>query len=273
MKSRLNMSACLMRQKTILEDIYCEAPYQIMQPFYENGWMEAVIMSSSAGIFGGDYFESLFDIRENAKIRIRSQSYEKVFQRKEQAAVKKVRINAGKGAKCVYLPYPVIPFSKSRYECDTEIQLYNSSTFLYGDIFNCGRVGMEERFEMDWFHSRTKVYVDGRLAFADHTFINPVQWDYSRMGFWHGYTHNGMLYIHFPERSQEDAFLEWFRNWCEEEFRMKRNTGSPPLYWGSTKCLLGIGIRVLGTEGDLIYQAFEKAAEKICSENSDPLTP
>ncbi len=258
MKSRLYMSAGLMQKKTILKDVYCEAPYRIMQPFYEKDWMEAVLMSSSAGIFGGDNFESHFEIGEGAKVCMKSQSYEKVFQRKEQSAVKCIKIEAARDAAGIYLPYPVIPFAKSRYECSTEIYLHDRCTFLYGDIFNCGRVGMEERFKMDWFCSRTKIYHAGRLVFADHTYIKPEQWNYDRMGLWHGYTHNGMLYIHFPDKQREDGFLKWFR-----DLKTELVSDTPPLYWGSTRCLSGIGIRVLGMEGDAIYQAFEKIAEKV----------
>lgn len=262
MKSRLYVSACMMQKKTILKDVYCEAPYQIMMPFYDGGWMETVIMSSSAGIFGGDDFESHFEIREGAKVRVKSQSYEKVFQRKEQPAVKRLRIEIAKNAAGIYLPYPVIPFAQSRYESDTEIYLKDSCTFLYGDIFNCGRVGMKEQFEMDWFRSRTKIYENNQLVFADHTCLNPEQWDYSGIGLWHGYTHNGMIYIHFTDKQQEDVFLKWFRDWSKKD---GKGTGAdiPPLYWGSTRCLSGIGIRVLGMEGDRIYQAFEKIAEKV----------
>lgn len=263
MKSRLHMSACLMQEKTILKDVYCEAPYQIMLPFYDGDWMETVIMSSSAGIFGGDDFESGIEVGEGARVRIKSQSYEKVFQRKEQPAVKRVKIEVKKNAAGIYLPYPVIPFAKSRYECNTEIYLHDSSIFLYGDIFNCGRVGMKEQFEMDWFCSRTRIYMEGHLVFADHTYIKPEQWDYGRIGLWHGYTHNGMLYIRFPDKLREDIFLEWFRNQRKMEESQENDLDMPPLYWGSTRCLSGIGIRVLGMEGDRIYQAFEKIAEKV----------
>lgn len=263
MKSHLHVSACLMQQKTILKDVYCEAPYQIMLPFYKKDRMETVMMSSSAGIFGGDFLESFFNVENGAKIRIKSQSYEKVFQRKEQSAVKQVQINVAQGANCIYLPYPIIPFAKSRYECSTEVHIHGSSTFLYGDIFNCGRVGMNERFEMDWFRSYTKIYKDDRLAFADHTYINPQLWDYSKIGFWHGYTHNGMLYLHFPKKSQEDEFLKWFNGWSKENFGMGRAATGSPVYWGCTRCLSGIVLRVLAMEGDLIYEAFEIIAEKV----------
>ena len=262
MKSRLYVSACRRQEKTILEDIYCEAPYQIMMPLYDGDWMETVIMSSSAGIFGGDCANTHINAKKGVKLRIKSQSYEKVFQRKEQKAVKKVQIQIDEGAECVYLPYPVIPFAKSRYECDTEVRLHKDSTFLYGDIFNCGRIGMAERFEMDWFQSRTKIYVEDRLAFADHTYINPKQWNYYKLGLWHGYSHNGILYIYFPKKMQEDMFLEWFRKWSET-FAEKKLLAGSGIYIGSTRCISGVGIWVLGMEGDFIYQIFEGVAERI----------
>lgn len=262
MRSRLHVSACLMQQKTILKDVYCEAPCQVMLPFYDGDWMETVLMSSSAGIFGGDHFESLYEIEKGTRVRVKSQSYEKVFQRKEQPAVKKVQIQVAEDAKCVYLPYPVIPFAKSRYECGTNVHLQDSSTFLYGDIFNCGRVGMKEQFEMEYFHSCTNIYIGERLVFADNTYIDPARWNYNRLGLWHGYTHNGMLYIHFPEESQEKEFLTWFRDWSKDTFGTGENENSP-VYWGSTRCLSGIAIRILGLEGDFIYQAFENIAKRI----------
>lgn len=84
------------------------------------------------------------------------------------------------GAKVKYFPYPVIPFQNSKYHADNEIMLSKDATLVYSDIFTCGRVGMGERFKMKSYRSKTKIYIEDQLVFADHTYICPQKFHYQK---------------------------------------------------------------------------------------------
>lgn len=249
MKSRLYLETEDRNGKTIIKDVYFTAPYKIMSPFEENNYIEIMQMSASAGLLEGDIVQGDFLFRENSNVRYTSQSYEKIFRCKEAGIRKKVRIQVEKGAKIVYLPQPVIPFGGSVFQGDTQIYLEHPEVFAYGEVVTCGRSGMGEKFQMNCYESKCKIYVGGRLVFADHTLLQPQKFDYKNMGMWREYTHNGLLYIYVEENAEEERLLAALRTMCE----------TTTMLMGVSKCLRGILLRALAKSGDEIYKIFEKA--------------
>ena len=59
--------------RTVLSDVDFTAPIKIAKPFYHNEYTEAMIMTASAGILEGDYFEIRIDAENNSKLRITGQ--------------------------------------------------------------------------------------------------------------------------------------------------------------------------------------------------------
>lgn len=253
MESRLFLETDFSYGKTNIKDIYFTSPYKIMSPFTDGSHMEVMLMSSSAGLLGGDSFMQELVFGENSDVTFTSQSYEKVFHTKALQAVKRTSIKAGASSRVKYMPYPVIPFSNSNFYSETNIQLDKTSNFLYCDIFTCGRTGMGEFFEMQRYQSKTKIYVDGKLAFADHTLIDPKQFDYRTMGMWGSFTHNGLLYLYTADQNRETELVEHIRaEAAKEEFPS-----------GVTRCRKGIVVRTLAMSGEKIYKLFQRAAELV----------
>ena len=114
---------------------------------------------------------------------------------------------------------------------------------------------MNEYFLLKRFQSKVKFYVDNKLAFADNTLISPEEFDYTDIGMWHGYSHNGMMFVYLSNKSNkndETLFIENCREIASETMSDK--------YVGVTKCLKGILIRALSTSGDSIYNFFNKVS-------------
>ena len=105
---------------------------------------------------------------------------------------------------------------------------------------------------MKSYRSKTKIYIEDQLVFADHTYICPQKFHYQKMGMWREYTHNGFLYIYCPNEEKMHRILSKVQKMTTEH-----------MIFGVTRCCEGIGIRVLGNQGDQIFQFFQKIADEV----------
>lgn len=235
-------------EKTNIKSIYYLPPYKIMHPFMDGEKMEVMLMSSSAGFLAGDIFDCNITLEEKAHVTFLSQSYEKILDTKEDTATKNLNVVMGDSATLKYLPFPSIPHANSHYVVKNEIRMTGSGTLVYSDIFSCGRVGMGERYALKKFVSKTKVYIDEKLCFADHTLISPSEMRYDRIGMWGDFTHNGMLYVFLPEEEKLDGLIRQIKESYEEA----------KVFAGVTRCKKGILLRTLGFSGEELYNLNKK---------------
>ena len=233
---------------TEIEDAFYTSPYKVMHPFHNGKHSDIMMMAASAGLLGGDHFSLQLEFGESSDATFLSQSYEKVFNTDGKIASKDIDINVGADARVNYMPYPAIPFAGSNYQSNAIIKINPSATFLYADIFTCGRTGMGEFFAMEKFQSKSRFYVGEQLAFADHTLIDPKKFDYTKIGFWGNYTHNGMMFVYSPEKE----FLLQFKDKIREAG--KDFDGIV----GTSFTEKGLVIRALAMRGETIWNFFEK---------------
>lgn len=237
--------------KTNIKDLYCNPPYRIMSPFMNGDHMEVCLMSSSAGLLGGDTFSLELDIGINCNVTFVSQSYEKILNTGDNFASRKLDVTVGRGASLMYLPYPAIPFSGSSFYADNIIHLQKDSKLAYSDVFSCGRVGMGEYYELNIYKSNTRVYLEDTLIYADNTTICPEQINYKTLGLWGNYTHNGMLYLYSENNEQLLKMMN-----VSSDFVRETN-----LLSGVSRCAEGILIRTLGFSGDSIFTFHRKIVD------------
>ncbi len=248
MESKVYLKAKFNGKKTICDDVFFTPPYKIISPLYNKNEAEIVIMSSSAGLLKGDIVDMEFDILENTNIRISSQSFEKIFNTMDGKVIKNVKITAKSGSFIKFMPYPTIPFENSNYQNKVIVDLEENCRFYYGDVFNCGRVHSGEKFKLKNFENFLRVNVNNLPVFIDNTMINPTLWNYDEIGLWQGYTHSGLLYIY-----GNDEILDEIRVLGE---KMLSNCE-----FGVSLCKKGICVRVLGDNGDKIYNFFDKISK------------
>lgn len=253
MESRLFLETAFQNNRTQIKDVYFTSPYKIMSPFVDGSHIEVMQMAASAGMLSGDVFQLELKFGRQSDVTYTSQSYEKVFRSKGKRTEKKVTIEVGEQAKIKYMPYPVIPFAESDFFGKNSIKVHPFATVLYADIFNCGRTGMGEYFQMKQYESSTRIYIDEQLAFADRTVLRPEQFQYQTMGMWQDFTHNGMLYLYLPEKEQEEKQIEWIRK------EAKNLDG----LCGVSRCQRGMVVRTLTMSGDKIFQFFKHISEQV----------
>lgn len=258
MKSELQLTTRFNHGQTEVEDMYFTSPYKIMSPFREGDILEFMQMCASAGLLMDDEYDLRVDVGDNCNVSFISQSYEKVFNTKEGKAKKNTDIKVGKKAMLLFTPYPVIPFADSDYESDNRIRIREDSKFMYCDIFSSGRTGMGESFLMKKYHSKTTVYMEDELVFADHTLLTPDLINYEKKGLWDGYTRNGMMYLY--GFGDGDEILSNIRSMAvsRDNFQL-----------GATKCKKGILLRVLGEQSDEIWKLFMEIKRAVLNNITD----
>lgn len=235
---------------TEIGDAFYTSPYKVMHPFHNGKHSDIMMMAASAGLLGGDHFSLQLEFGESSDATFLSQSYEKVFNTDGKIASKDIDINVGADARVNYMPYPAIPFAGSNYQSNVRVQIHPSATFYYTDIFTCGRTGMGEFFAMEKFQSKSRFYVGEHLAFADHTLIDPKKFDYTKIGFWGNYTHNGMMFVYSPDKK----FLD-------EKKAKVRDVGKKfDGIVGISNAEKGIILRALSMRGENIWTLFGSIA-------------
>ena len=193
---RLYIETVREKGKTVISDSFFSAPFKITKPFENGAMIEIMIMQASAGILEGDNHDIELKICSGSKVIITGQSYTKIFRMDKGSAEQRVKIVVEKDAFLFYLPCPVIPFKKSEFININEVYLEEGAHFVMQDVFACGRKAMGERFEFRKYHSRTAVYENNKLVFVDNTRLVPKEMDISDIGYFEGYTHQGMAYFY-----------------------------------------------------------------------------
>lgn len=183
------------------------APFKVMHPFHQDGFLQIMVVKVSAGLMAGDRQSIAIDLEPGTKAEFLSQSYEKIHQMMEGEAIRKGRIAVGHDATLFYAPLPVLPFADSAFRSDFAIDLADeTSRLFYSDILACGRAARGERFAYRLYRSRVRIKSSGKLIYADNFRFAPQNDDADYEGFtqYEGYTHLGNYVIcHFSVSEEE----------------------------------------------------------------------
>lgn len=243
--SHLFLKAENAKGRTVISGSSFTAPLKIAKPFYHDDYTEIIMMTASAGILEGDFYDIEINVMKNASLKFTGQSYTKIFKATDKGAMQRTKINVKSGASFLYCPMPIIPFEESSFTNTTEVYLDGNCHFVMYDILSCGRTAMCETFLFQSYRSRTTVYIDGKMRFLDNQLLIPGEIDLSGIGFFEGYSHMGMMYLY----GYENIVIPGSE---ENEIAM-------------TKASDGICVRAFSNSADEILQQFHWIISKNCS--------
>lgn len=116
------------------------APFKVLHPFHQDGFLQIMVVKVSAGLMAGDRQSIAIDLEPGTKAEFLSQSYEKIHQMAGGEAVREGRVTVGRDATLFYAPLPVLPFADSAFRSAFAIELADeTSRLFYSDILACGR--------------------------------------------------------------------------------------------------------------------------------------
>lgn len=189
--SILRVKSAIKDGHAYLSDVAFSAPFKIMKPFHvgERG-LQVLVLTASAGIMEGDTQEIEIIAGEGSKLEFLTQAYEKIHKMEEGEAVRKTKLVVGKNAQLKYHPLPTIPFAKSAYRSETEIELEDESArLIFTEVLSCGRAARGEKFEYRYYHNLVTAKQAGHYIYRDNTIYEPEKFEMEGMGMYEGYTH------------------------------------------------------------------------------------
>ena len=167
-RGRLSLVFGLQDGRTILKDSYCEVPFKITRLTDSSSRVpQLMLMSCTAGLFGGDDVECSIRVERGAHVQIVQQSATKVHPSQDRLAIQKNRICIEAGASLQLYLEPVIPFAESRLNQSTKVEVETGGEFAYWEAFMPGRVGRGESWQFRELTSETLLIVGGKLSYLD----------------------------------------------------------------------------------------------------------
>ena len=135
-------------------------------------------MSASPGIMDGDRLTIQVNVKPQAQMKLFTQSFNKLHPMKN-GAFQDTIVNLKENSILHYIPHPVTPFKDSIFKAENSIHMDTSSTLIWGDILDAGRIYMNEAFLFNKVNMRTRVYRNNKLIITDQqcwkTAVQPVR--------------------------------------------------------------------------------------------------
>ncbi|MGN0099928.1 MAG: urease accessory protein UreD [Dietzia sp.] len=139
--------------RTVLADRFQKSPLQVMRPLYLDPAMPGMpvvfVMSTGGGIVGGDRLDMDIRFAEGAHALVTTQAANRVHRMDVGYATQNVALRLGDGAVCEWLPDPLIPYGRSRFQQRLRAEVPESATLIAADILTAGRVARGELWDVD----------------------------------------------------------------------------------------------------------------------------
>lgn len=244
MDSKIVLNVAKEDGRSRLKESYHNAPYKLTHygAAHLTDHLEMIIMSASPGIMDTDHLDIDVHVKENAQLKLFTQSFNKLHPMKTGAS-QYTEAHVAKGGIFHYIPHPVTPFKDSIFKATNHIHLAEDSVLMWGDIISVGRIYMKEAFEFDRLHTQTKIFRSGKLAFIDNQLLCPKMQPIQKMLFFEGYTHQATFLF-------SALFAQELKAELDEILTVDYNDISYGFTQASSDVVV---LRALGSDGELLY--------------------
>lgn len=151
---------------TRIADIFETGGLRLKVPNSGNG-CEAVLINTAGGMTGGDRSQCSCVAGRNSKLRITTQSAEKIYRAESEPAVVSVGLTLDENSHLAWLPQETILFDGSRLKRTLSVDMPASATLLVVEMTVFGRVARKELMTAGGFADRWRIRREGKLVFAE----------------------------------------------------------------------------------------------------------
>lgn len=245
--------------QSFLRDAYVTQPFRIVPvgQYKSDGASYLMIMSSSPGILSGDAYDIQVNVKENARLQLQSQSYQRLFNM-EDSASQLMNVKMEKGTSFSYVPHPVVPHEASTFKSHNKIMIEDDCDLTISEIITCGRKHYGEEFKYAHFQNLVEVFHSDRLILKDNVLLKPEIMPLESMGLLEGFTHQGtLIYLNTRNENVEDKIEHFF---TELEELKDISFGISALQAN------GFVIRILGNGGEQMFDFFKRVQSSLWGE-------
>ena len=275
MNSKLLISTKLTPSgNTQLDDYFVSPPFKLMTlPDYSTNkaevWqkgLNAMQMSSSPGLLGGDRLDIQISLRKSTALTLTTQAFTRVQAMNDGEFAEQItQIQLAEASRLFYLPHPLVLHKDSALKQKTTIEMAENSELIYGEIVAIGRVLNDERFAFRQFSSHLKIYALQKNGEKRPLVSDCIQWLPSKMTLtalsqMEDYSHQGSFF--YLSLEKDALALKEMLKQLQSEFSNNGNLliGFSLLNEG------GIIVRALGYKAEQLQMLFEQIGHFIKSE-------
>ena len=184
--------------RTYMARQFWKIPLQILKPHYYDIDGTAVVYSlnPAGGILQHDRLLTEIECEPDTDAVFTTPGNSKYYRMDEGCAKVWNRIYVHEGAVMEYLPEHNVPFAGSTVYQENEFRVEKGAVLFAADMVTSGRKARGEEFDFNRYSSRTRIYIDGRLALCDNCRIEPDREDMLKTGVLDGHQINGSFYVY-----------------------------------------------------------------------------
>jgi len=154
--------------ETRLKHLYQSDPCRVLFPARtRHGLKEAVIVTTSGGVVGGDRLRFAVDAGIGTSATVTTQAAEKIYRSARDDSVIDISVSVRDQALIEWMPQETILFQGARLRRRTIIDLFGSARVIAGEIVVFGRRARDEVFSSGLLHDSWRVCRDDALVWAD----------------------------------------------------------------------------------------------------------
>ena len=156
---------------TRLVDCFETGGMRLRLPNSEAG-CDAVLINTAGGLTGGDEARLSCSVGAKARVRITTQSAEKIYRAEQGPASVTATLSLDDGAQLSWLPQETILFDGSGLARTLSVDMALSASLLLCEMTVLGRVARNERMTSGSFRDRWRIRRVGSLIFAEDVWLD-----------------------------------------------------------------------------------------------------
>ena len=252
--SRLCAHLQVLAGATVLSRVEQSAPLKLARAFPQrDGSLKLCIMDASPGLLSGDDYGFDWHFAPNARAQITTQGFTRVHPSRGQTSVQNTRIVLEAGARCKYLPLPMIPFAGADFRGETTIELSGNAALFWAETLSAGRIARGELWQFERVISNVTVRRENEIIWCNRNRIEPKKRAASTCGAWESWTHAATFGAFAAHRENQGGMVNLAR-----EILQNGN------WHGGVSALEdGVAGVILGTRGEAMYETLQVLAEAL----------
>ncbi|MBB5638426.1 urease accessory protein [Pedobacter cryoconitis] len=263
--------------RSYLKDVFVTPPFRVVPVGQHKSDQSSylMVMSTSPGILSGDEYQIDIQVKENARLQLQSQSYQRLYNM-EKSATQHMKVRLEKGSSFFYVPHPVVPHENSCFTSVNQVYLHDHCELMMSEIITCGRKHHGEVFKYRHFQNLIEIYHHQKLILKDNVLLQPALMPLNSTGLLEGYTHQGtLIYISTskePGNESNESVHDKAPSFREKEKSVQElieylflmmETETDIIFGISAVQQNGFVLRILGNGGEQLYNSFQKVQQVI----------
>lgn len=163
-------------EKTIIDDLYCQAAFKLGRPIYldDSGELLAIVQNPGGAYFGGDTYRQEVRLSAGASLCLTAQSATKVYKCPADEVDFQGDFHLGENAVLELVNEAILPYESAKFRQHNRFYLNESSQLFVYDCLLPGWSKNGAGNHYDFLALKNEVFIEGELQLFDHLHFEPL---------------------------------------------------------------------------------------------------